>query len=71
MDLIVQTAQLEKIAIGLSRGGETARYGNTGTGEVADHLAQGGVLAPYPLDIVVAELIEGNYVLNQGDFSTL
>ncbi len=71
MDLIVQTAEFEEVAIGLSRRGETARYGNAGTGEVADHLAQGGVLAPYTLNVMIAELIEGNYVLYQGDLSTL
>gem|GEM_PF-3119204 len=71
VDLIVQTAEFEEVAIGLSRRGETARYGNAGTGEVADHLAQGGVLAPYTLNVMIAELIEGNYVLYQGDLSTL
>ena len=71
MDLLVQPAQVEKVPVGLGGGGETTGYRDTGTGEVADHLAQGGVLAPYVLNIVIAELIEGNYVLYQGDLSTL
>ena len=57
MDLIVQTAEFEEVAIGLSRRGETAGTENAGTGEVADHLAQGGVLAP-TLNVMIAELIE-------------
>src|SRR5690606_12498812 len=71
MDLLVQAAKLHEIAISLRCGGEATRYGNTGAGEVANHLAQGGVLAPYTLNIMIAELIEGNYVLYQGKLSTL
>src|SRR5690606_34918547 len=56
MDTIVQTALLEEIPIGLCGSGKATRYGYTGTGEVADHLAQRGVLAPYSLNIVIAEL---------------
>jgi hypothetical protein len=70
MDLIIQAALLEKVAVGLGGSGETTRDRYTGAGKVADHLAQGGVLAPYVLNIVIAELIEGNYVLYQGDLST-
>jgi hypothetical protein len=54
----------------LSRSGEATGNRNTGTREVADHLAEGCVLAPYVLYIMDAELIEGNYVLYQGDLST-
>ncbi|MEK1907933.1 MAG: hypothetical protein AAAB13_19340, partial [Pseudomonas sp.] len=43
----------------------------TSTGQVADHFAQGCVFAPYMLHIVDAELIEGNYVLYQGELSTV
>lgn len=70
MNLIVQTAQFKKVPVGLGCSGETTRHRNSGTGKVADHLAQGGVLAPYVLNIVIAELVEGNYVLYQGDLST-
>ncbi|MCY1396959.1 hypothetical protein D9M71_119450 [compost metagenome] len=70
MDLIIQAALLEEIPVGLSGGGETTRNRNAGAGEVADHFAQGCVLAPHTFDIVDAELIEGNYVLYQGDLST-
>jgi hypothetical protein len=38
--------------------------------KVADHLAQGSILAPHTLDIMYAKLIEGNYILNQDDLST-
>ncbi len=71
MDLLVETAELHEITIGLGRSGETARHRNTRACEVADHLAEGGVLAPYTLNVMIAELIEGNYVLYQGDLSTL
>ncbi|GGK33009.1 hypothetical protein GCM10009103_29940 [Pseudomonas koreensis] len=70
MDLIVEAAQFEKVAIGLRGGGKAAGDRHTGTRQVADHLAQGCVLAPHMLNIVFAELIEGNYVLYQGDLST-
>src|SRR5690606_5023355 len=69
VDTLVESALVEEVTIGLGGGGEAARYRNAGAGQVTDHLAQGGVLAPYPLDVMVAELIEGNYVLNQGDLS--
>ena len=70
VDLRIQAALLEKIAVGLSRSGETAGNRDTGAGQVTDHLAEGCVLAPHMLNIVIAELIEGNYVLYQGDLST-
>ena len=70
MDLLIQATEFEKVAVGLSGGGKTTGNRYTGAGKIADHLAQGGVLAPYVLDVVVAELIEGNYVLYQGDLST-
>ena len=70
VDLRIQAALLEKVAISLSRSGETAGNRNAGAGQVADHLAEGCVLAPHMLNIVIAELIEGNYVLYQGDLST-
>jgi hypothetical protein len=70
MDLIVQTAQLKKITIRLSRSGKATGDRNTGAREVTDHLAEGCVLAPHVLHIMDAELIEGNYVLYQGDLST-
>lgn len=70
MDLIVQAAQLKEITIRLSRSGEATGHRNTGAREVADHLAEGCVLAPHMLHIMDAELIEGNYVLYQGDLST-
>ncbi|MNM55555.1 hypothetical protein D3C81_666950 [compost metagenome] len=64
MDTVVETTLFEKIAVRLRRSGKAARHRYTSTGKVADHLAQGCVLAPYMLHIVDAELIEGNYVLN-------
>ncbi len=70
MDLIVQATEFEKITIRLSRSGKAAGDRHAGTREVTDHLAQGCVLAPYVLYIMDAELIEGNYVLYQGDLST-
>ena len=43
---------------------------DTGASKIADHLAEGCVLAPYMLNISNAELIEGNYVIYQGDLSS-
>ena len=70
MDLIVQAAQFEEITISLSGRGEATGHRYTGTRKIADHLAQGCVLAPHVLNVVFAELVEGNYVLYQGDLST-
>ncbi len=70
VDTVVETTLFEKIAVRLRRSGKAARYRYTSTCEVADHLAQGCVLAPHMLYIMDAELIEGNYVLYQGDLST-
>ncbi|MNK87239.1 hypothetical protein D3C87_1071700 [compost metagenome] len=70
VNLLVQAAQFEEITICLSGRGEATGHRYTGTCKVADHLAQGCVLAPHMLNIVFAELIEGNYVLYQGDLST-
>ncbi len=70
VNAVVQPALLEKVTVRLSRSGKAARHRHAGTGEVTDHLAQGCVLAPHMLHIMDAELIEGNYVLYQGDLST-
>ncbi|MNZ65162.1 hypothetical protein D3C78_833490 [compost metagenome] len=70
VDLGVQPALLEKITVRLSRSGKAAGDRHTGAREVTDHLAEGCVLAPHMLYIMDAELIEGNYVLYQGDLST-
>ena len=70
MDAVVEPTLLEEITVRLSRSGKAARHGHAGTGKIADHLAQGCVLAPHMLHIMDAELFEGNYVLYQGDLST-
>ena len=70
MDLRIQPAFFEEVTVGLGGSGEATGNRYASTGKVADHLAQGGVLAPYMLNIMDAELIEGNYVLYQGDLST-
>lgn len=71
VDTVVEATLLEEVTVGLGGGGKSAGYGNAGTGQVADHLAEGCVLAPHMLYIMDAELIEGNYVLYQGDLSTI
>ncbi|MCY1285317.1 hypothetical protein D9M70_342490 [compost metagenome] len=70
VDAIVQATLLEEVTVGLGGSGKTTRNGNASASQIADHLAQGCVLAPHMLNIVNAELIEGNYVLYQGDLST-
>ncbi|MCY1348043.1 hypothetical protein D9M69_341750 [compost metagenome] len=70
VDAIVQATLLEEVTVGLGGSGKTTRNGNASASQIADHLAQGCVLAPHMLNIMDAELIEGNYVLYQGDLST-
>jgi hypothetical protein len=69
VDLFVQATVFEKIAIGLGGGGKATWDRNPGTGQIADHLAQGRVFAAHSLNVVFAKLVEGNYVLFQGDLS--
>ena len=69
VDALVQTTLFEEVTIGISSGGKTTGNGNTGASQVADHLAERGILATDTLHIVEAEVIEGNYILCQGDFS--
>jgi len=70
MDTLVQTALLEEVTVGLGGSGKAPGNGYAGAGQVADHFAQGCVFAPYSLHIVDAELVKGNYVLYQDEFST-
>ncbi|GAB3381516.1 hypothetical protein GCM10027514_21310 [Azotobacter armeniacus] len=70
MDTLVQTALLEEVTVGLGGSGEAPGNRYAGAGQVADHFAQGCVFAPYSLHIVDAELIKGNYVFYQDEFST-
>ena len=53
---------LQEVAIGLRGGREAIGHVDAGLREVADHLAEGGVLAADGLDVVPAELGEGNGV---------
>ena len=53
----------EKIAESLGRGGESARHPHTGAGQLADHLAQAGVLAAHLLHITHAQAVEPGYVV--------
>ena len=67
---VSQAAQFKKITICLGSGGKTTGHRNTSACKITDHLAEGCVLAPHMLHVMGAELIEGNYVLYQGDLST-
>ena len=40
VDLRIQTALRQKVAISLGRGGKAAGHANAGTGQLADHFAQ-------------------------------
>ena len=53
---------LQEVTIGLRRGREAIRHVDAGVREMADHLAERGVLAADGLDVVSAELGEGNGV---------
>ena len=70
MNALIKIVVINEVAVGLRRCGKTTRDANACSGQIADHFAKGGVLATHPLDVVIAELVEGNYVFNQGDLST-
>ena len=60
VDLVVETALREEVAVGKSSGGEAAGHTYTGDGELAYHLAERGVLAAHLVDVGHAQLLEGN-----------
>ena len=53
-----QTVLREEIAVGVRRGGEAAGHAHAGVGQVADHFAEGGVLAADRLDVGHPQLFE-------------
>lgn len=70
VDTAIEATLLEEVTVGLGGGGEFARYGNTGTGQVVDYLTERCALVPHMLCIMDVKLIEGSYVLYQDDLST-
>ena len=70
LDVDDVNALAKKITVCLGSRRKTTGNRYTSAYKVADHLAEGCVLAPHMLHIMDAELIEGNYVLYQGDLST-
>ena len=66
-DALGETFVLQEVPIGLRRGRKAAGHVDAGLREVADHLAERGVLAADSLDVVPAELLEGNGVGAQVD----
>ncbi len=52
----------EEVAKGVRRGGEAAGHAHAGAGQLADHLAEGGVLAADRLDVGHSQLLEWNYI---------
>ncbi len=61
IDAIGQAIVGEELAIGLGRGRETTRDTYAG-GQLADHLAERGVLAADLLDVGHAQFVEGDHV---------
>ena len=61
-NLFVEPVLREKIPVSVRRGGEAARYRDTGVGEAGDHLADGGILAANQLDVGVLQFLERNDV---------
>jgi hypothetical protein len=58
---------LQKLPIGVRRGGEAAGDLHTQLGERADHLTQRGVFAAHGFDVVHSKSLEGDDVCVQGD----
>ena len=65
-DAFGQSLVGEKFPIGICGGGKTAGYAHAGSGQLADHFAQGSVLATDATDIGHAQLFKGNYVTIHG-----
>ena len=61
-DARVERALRQEVAIGRGGGGKATRYAYADTRQVAEHLADRGVLASDHLDVAHAELIEGNHI---------
>jgi len=53
----------KKLPIGMGRGGKTAGNPHTGIGQLADHFAEGGVLAANTIHIGHAQLVETDHII--------
>ena len=62
IDFVGQAVVSQKRAIGISRGGKAIRHRDTGISQMADHLAQRGVLAADRFDVVHTELAEPDHL---------
>jgi hypothetical protein len=68
IDTLIEPVRVEKIAIRSGRDGEPAGHVDALRGELADHLAERGVLPADPLEVVSADGFEGEDVVAQGRF---
>jgi hypothetical protein len=57
----------QELAVGIGGGGEAARHTHAGR-QLADHLAERGVLAADLLDVGHAQFVEGDHVAGHGGF---
>ena len=63
VDLVIEAALRQEIAVGLRRGREAARHANAGISQLADHFAKRRILAADLFNVVHAQFFKGN---NQG-----
>ena len=64
MNALIEPTMGEKLTKGIGGGGETAWYSQPGGCELADHLAQRGVLAAHAPDVVHAECFEPKNIIS-------
>ncbi len=62
IDLVSQAVVGQERAIGIGRGGKSVGHRDAGIGQMADHLAQRGVLAPDRFDVIHTELAEPDHL---------
>jgi hypothetical protein len=58
VDLLGQAAMGQELAEGMRRGGKAAGHAHAGGGELADHLAEAGVLAANHLDVMHSQVFK-------------
>ncbi len=65
-DASVEAVLREELAVGVRGGGEAARHADAELRELAQHLAERGILAADAIDVLAADFIEGNDVIGHG-----
>ena len=66
VDLLGQVVVLKEFTEGFSGSSKTARNGDTRRRQIADHFAQGCVLAAYVLNVIFTQVLKPDYIFRQG-----